>query len=346
MTTLNRGAFERLLDVVCEKLTDECRRGKKYDKAKTFENRVREILQSLVADYKLTVDFEPHPYVFPDIVLGEYGLEVKFTTNDTWRSVANSVLESTRSQAVQNIYVIFGKMGGVPGVRWDRYEDCVIHVRTSHVPRFEVELSPRGDSASKKESLFRKMGVSYNDFSRLSIHERMEHIRKYARGRLKKGERLWWLEDRPDQGHSLPLEVRLYMGLPQDEKRRLRAEAALLCPQIVKPSRSKGKYNDATIYLLTYHGVLCPQARDLFSAGSVALRSNAERGGNYILRALSDIEAEMRTAAATLEDALFVEYWGVSVPPENRIQEWLKRADKHASGWKPSEALFLKRSRK
>jgi hypothetical protein len=319
-------------------LTDECRLGREYRKSAEFENRVRQVTQDLVAEYKLAVDFEPHPYAFPDIVLGKFGIEVKFTENDTWRSVANSVLESMRKTEVEHIYVVFGKMGGNPEVAWGRYEECVMHVRTSHVPRFEVEIPREG--ADPKESLFKKFGISYKDFCQLSIHQRMEHIRKYARSRLKKGERLWWLEDRPDQGHSLPIQARLYMGLDQEEKRRLRAEAALLCPQIVKTSRSKHKYDDVAMYLITYRGVLVSQARDLFSAGSVALRGSSKRGGNYVMRALLDIEDEMRTAAATLDSALFVEYWGADVSPGQRIKEWLKRADGFATTWKPSEVLF------
>ena len=51
---------------------------------------MRQVTQDLVAEYKLAVDFEPHPYAFPDIVLGKFGIEVKFTEIDTWRSVANS----------------------------------------------------------------------------------------------------------------------------------------------------------------------------------------------------------------------------------------------------------------
>ena len=337
---LNPQEFERLLDSVCETLTAECTGGTKYAKSSLFEQHVREVLHTLVKKYGGTVNFNPHPHVFPDIVLGKYGVEVKFTTNDTWRSVANSIFESTRSPRVRHIYIVYGKMGGKPAVLWGRYDDCVIHVRTSHVPRFEVEIPASGEEP--KPSLFETMGVPYSEFSRLSIEDRMQHIRKYARGRLKEGERLWWLEARSEQGHSLPLQVRLYMGLPQEEKRKLRAEAALLCPHIVRPSRSRGKYSDATIYLLTYHGVLCPQARDLFSAGSVALRSDPKRGGLYIMRALMDIEDEMRRAAAYLEDALFVEYWGAPVPPKSRIREWLKRADKQAGTWKPSDALFLK----
>jgi len=333
MKDLTQDTFQAILSKLCAQITAELRAGAIFSKSIQFESRVREVLKDLISDFGLSVDFDPHPYVFPDIVLGKFGVEVKFTTGDTWRSVANSVFESTRSESVEHIYIVFGKMGGEPAVDWDSYDNCVIHVRTSHVPRFEVQIRPQ-------ESLFTKMGISYKDFCHISVHERMEHIRKYARSRLKPGERLWWLEDKPDGEHSLPIEARIYLTLGQQEKRRLRAEAALLCPQIVKPSRSKHKYDDAALYLLTYHGVLCPQARDLFSAGSVAMRSDAKRGGNYVLRALLDIQSEMRNAALTMEDALFLEYWGKSVRPEDRLKEWLMMADAHATTWKPSLHLF------
>ena len=112
-----------------------------------------------------------------------------------------------------------------------------------------------------KEPLFAKFGITYDAFCNLDLQGKMELIRTYARGRLKPGDRLWWLEDKPEESleHSLPLGVRLYMGLDQDEKRKLRAEAALLCPQVVKPSRAKKKYDDTAPYLITYHGVLCSQ---------------------------------------------------------------------------------------
>jgi hypothetical protein len=327
--------FEELLTAVSIKLTAELQASTVNHVPSKFEARVRAVLPELAKNKGLKVDLSPHPHIFPDIVLGEFGIEVKVTNKDLWRSVANSVFEGTRDASVRHIYILFGKMGGTPEVKWGRYEDCVMHVRTSHVPRFEVEINP-------EMTLFAKIGISYLDFCGLSPHEKMVHIRRYARGRLKKGDRLWWLEDKPEreQEHSLPLEVRLYMNLDQDEKRKLRAEAALLCPQIVKPSRSKKKYDDVAIYLLTYHGVLCSQARDLFSAGSVALRSDGTRGGNYTLRALQDIETEMRVAAENLEDALFVEYWGRNVPRSKRIKEWLKRADALAKGWRPSKVLF------
>ncbi len=105
-------------------------------------------------------------------------------------------------------------MGGIPEVRGDRYDDCVIHVRTSHVPRFELEIDA-------KSSLFDLMKISYEAFSILPIEKKMNYIRDYAKKRLKDGERLWWLEEKAEQEHSLPIQVRLYMDLPSEEKRRL-----------------------------------------------------------------------------------------------------------------------------
>lgn len=161
---------------------------------------------------------------------------------------------------------------------------------------------------------------------------------------MKDGERLWWLEEKAEPEHTLPIQVRLYIDLPPEEKKRLRAEAALLCPQIVGGSRVRNKYIDVALYLLTYHGVLASNTRDMFSAGSVALERDATRGGNYIKRALIEIEDEMLAASLRMEDALFVEYWGESVLPNARINKWLIRADKFAKGWIPSQELFVQKN--
>lgn len=325
--------FENILDSVCARLTVEARK-EIFKTSAQFENRVREVLDETLNDPSVEMDFKPHLQAFPDIAVGNFGVEVKFTLNDTWRSVANSVLETNRIESVKRVYLVFGKMGGVPEVRWGDYEQSVIHVRTSHVPRFEVELFAN-------RSLFDLMGVTYDKFRALPMEEKMRHIRAYARSRLQKGERLWWLEDTPDAEHALPIQARLYTSLKPEEKLRLRAEAALLCPGIVKSGRSRNKYDDVVLYLLTYHGVICHQARDLFSSGSVANPDNDDEGGIYIERALKLVENEMTKAAREMDDALFVEYWGESVPPEERIMRWLAKADTIARDWVPSKSLFL-----
>ena len=335
---MTKTEFESLLDDCCARLTNEAQKTS-LTSSLQFENRVRRVLQDLTADDKsFDIDFAPHPQAFPDIAMGEFGVEVKFTLNDTWRSVANSVLETQRIDTVNQIYIVFGKMGGDPAVRWGGYEQSVIHVRTSHVPRFEVELSI-GKSAVK-QSLFEEMGINYDDFRKLEMQQKMRYIRAYAK-KIHPDGRLWWIEDKEADEYTVPIQARLYTNLTPEEKTRLRAEAALLCPSVVKPGRSRNKYDDVVLYLLTYHGVLCHQARDLFSAGSVANPDNDDKGGLYIERALKLIEKEMREAALTMDDALFVEYWGESVPSGRRIVRWLEEADELARGWIPSRSLFL-----
>lgn len=336
---MTKNEFEEILNKCCTQLTDEARTTV-FKSSAQFENRVREVLADITEnDETFQIDFIPHPQAFPDIAMGEYGVEVKFTLNDTWRSIANSVLETQRIDEVKHIYVVFGKMGGVPEVRWGEYEQSVIHVRTSHVPRFEIELP--SEKAELKESLFKQMGIRYDDFRKLDMQDKMKYIRAYAR-KIHPDGRLWWVEDKEDSDeHTTPVQARLYTNLTTEEKTRLRAEAALLCPSIVKSGRSRNKYDDMVLYLLTYHGVLCHQARDLFSAGSVANPKNDDEGGIYIERALKLIESEMKAAALRMDDALFVEYWGESVPPEKRISRWLEKADELATEWVPSKSLFL-----
>lgn len=329
---MQKEAFEKILNVVSDQLRQETSTIK-FSSSQQFEDRVRQVLDVHLSPLGYPIDFDPHPQAFPDIAIGKYGVEVKFSEKDTWRSIANSVLETNRVREVDHIYVVFCKMGGSPDVKWDLYEKCVMHVRTSHVPRFELEIG-------STNSLFSQMGVDYDTFRSAEMHVKMQHIRGYARKRLAKGERLWWLEDSGGDQHTLPLEVRLYTSLDQKEKLRLRAEAVLLCPKIIQSSRSRNKYDDFVLYLMTYHGVLCHQARDLFTAGSVANPKNDDAGGIYIERSLKLLEEEMIEAALQMDDALFIEYWGRSVEPSARIREWLIEADRYAKGWKPSRSLF------
>jgi len=321
--------FAVLLDKVAAQLGDEVRQSNKYHGPAEFQQRVFDVLEAIAAGGDIHVKPTFHPHAFPDIHANGFGLEVKTTTKDSWLSVGNSVFEGMRDPAVKDIYVMFGKMGGMPSVMWGRYEDRITHVRISHAPRFVLEMD-------RDSSLFGKMKISYDDFAKLDPHGKMKHVRDYSRGRLKPGERLWWLEDQDSPGK--PLEVKLYMSLSAKEKVKLRAEGALLFPQIVAEGRVKDKYTEVAFFFLRYHNVFCPQTRDLFSAGSVA---GKERGGNYLQRSLKNIEAAMRLAAETLPDDIIEEYWGERVEPKDRIKHWLKKADRLATKWKPSEHLFL-----
>lgn len=333
MLHMTTDVFEQKLDRICQFLVEAIRK-KQPASAAEFEQLVRRACIDYLGD---EAEIDPHPPAqrFPDIVIGSFGIEVKFTVDDTWKAVGNSIQETQKYDEVKDIYVVFGKMGGTPDIRWGRYEDCICHVRTSHVPRFVLRM-PHADEL--KESLFDHFGISYQNFRELDMAHKMYHIRKYALERHPDGQ-LWWLEGMDE--HTLPAAVRLYTHLDKDTQIKYRAESALLCPEIVRSGRSKDKYDRVVFYMLLYHGVLCHQARDLFSAGSVANPQNDDQGGIYIARSLKLLEKDMKAAAGYLPDALFKQYWGKTVPRDKRIDAWLKKADEFAAPqWKPSDVLF------
>ncbi|MEO7858906.1 MAG: hypothetical protein ABIU05_00440 [Nitrospirales bacterium] len=200
-------------------------------------------------------------------------------------------------------------------------------MRIWYAPRFVLEMD-------RECSLFPKMNISYEEFAKLPPESKMNHIRKYSRGRLKPRERLCWLEMRSVKVfHSRSALQEAVQG----GKANIASGRGYIVPSVVGGSRQKDKYNDVAFFL-KYHNVFCPQTRDLFSAGSV---TGKERRGRYIAKALKDIENEMRHAASSLEDDLFEDYRGNKVPAEDRIAEWLGEADAFATSWKPSESLFI-----
>ena len=91
--------FHQLLDRVCAQLTLEAKTIG-FSKALVFENRVREVTQQIANELdtnpkaqietgfpdefplSLVVDMNPPAQGFPDIVLGDVGIEVKYTEAD------------------------------------------------------------------------------------------------------------------------------------------------------------------------------------------------------------------------------------------------------------------------
>lgn len=323
--------FEALLDGVVKHLTERARNTGVYRDPKKFEGTVLKALQKACQSTNVNAKEAFHQHAFPDLIVNGFGVEVKHTTKNSWVAVGNSIFEGMRDKNAKKIYLIYGKMGGWPEVRWKRYEECVTHVRISHAPRFVIEME-------NPSSFFETIGVSYANFCKKPPIDKMAHVRSYVRDKHP-DEQIWWLEDREEPEHALPMTVRIYRTLPNEEKRKLRAESALLCPEIVQGASNRGKYDRAGVYLITQHGVFAPQLRDLYSAGSVGAR-DGRRGHKYIVASLQDIQKEMRKAAQYLDAALFKEYWKMDCAPAQRIQEWLRVADKYATDWVPSQHLF------
>ena len=103
-------------------------------------------------------------------------------------------------------------------------------------------------------------------------------------------------------------------------------------------------------YMGDLDGDMSVSLSDVYILGDHLLSENMIADADVISRAdlnkdqcidARDLTLLKRIAAKQLDDALFVEYWGESVPVEKRISKWLEKADAIASGCRPSEVLFL-----
>src|SRR5699024_11116667 len=78
---------------------------------------------------------------FPDIVaMGYFGVEVKTTKSDNWISTGSSIIESTRVDGVEKIYLLFGKLSRNVEFRSRPYEDCLSDIVVTHSPRYKIDM--------------------------------------------------------------------------------------------------------------------------------------------------------------------------------------------------------------
>jgi hypothetical protein len=256
---MKKEEFLNLLEFARQHLEQEAKT-KGFSSPSTFEKRVREIVADIIEEqgYDSLVDFHSHVQAFPDICLGSYGIEVKFTEKDTWKGVANSINQGMKDNTVEEIYVMWCKQGGEPYVAVRPYEDVVYHVRTSHVPRFEIDMQTN-------DSLFKKFRLDYKEFSVLGVEQKMDFVRSYARSRLKAGVKqfYWYLESQVvDEGERT--KIQLFDKLPALDQKKLVHEEFLLVPKLITGSCKELMFDDRVRHFLNKHQVLYPHRFTLY----------------------------------------------------------------------------------
>ena len=137
---------------------------------------------------------------FPDIQAGVYyGVEVKTTKGNKWKSVGSSIVESTRIKEVSMIYMLFGKLGGeFAEFRCKPYEDCLDNISLTHQPRYQIDMELE---EKQQATIFQKMKTDYNAFRLYDEKEKIQKVRQYFRSTAKEGKEMsWWLgmEDEND----------------------------------------------------------------------------------------------------------------------------------------------------
>ena len=201
---------------------------------------------------------------FPDIIAEKYyGIEVKMTKQNHWKSVGSSIVESTRDSLVEDIYLLFGKMGGeYPEFRCRPYGDVMCDISVTHSPRYFIDMELK-----EGRTIFDKLKTTYDKFR--CADDSIDQVRKYYREKAIKANKLempWWVtSENADEQRSF--NVRLWKSLETEEQNELQAKCMILFPEAINPKQSPTKYNQATLWLCSYSQVVMPNIRDLFTSG-------------------------------------------------------------------------------
>lgn len=196
---------------------------------------------------------------FPDIIASKhFGVEVKSTKENKWVSTGSSIVESTRIEDVNHIYMLFGKLGGKPiEFKCKPYHNCLYDIAVTHSPRYLIDME-----ITQERTIFSKMGIEYDKF-RLS-EDPISTVRSYYLEKIKKEKRMampWWIGSETVTSPTL----RLWSGrsLDQEKQNIYKAQLLTLFPTEICNSN----YDRATLWLCIRHSIINTHFRDLFTAG-------------------------------------------------------------------------------
>ncbi len=314
--------FESVLSAVAKNIIAAIRKGKNFRSGKEFENYFFEKLHFRLAERKIDMSELCHngPQTFPDVSFGDIGIEVKLSQGESWKTVGNSIREGTKIKGLKKIYLFFLKQGGTAAIKFGLYEDCLSDVVVTHSPRYLIDME-----AGPKETIFAKMGVSYENFYGDSAIKQIRHY--YA----KQGKDVWWVNvDKPSEQITKAY-LRDFSDLSNEEKRHFLVDALVLFPQVF--SNSNRKFKQVAIYLLENHECLKSNIRDLFTAGgkfSIELDGKTV-GFPHIVGVMHQNAKQIKKRLKEISMKELVFYWDISSLDKKDVEKkWLSLIEEHS----------------
>lgn len=251
---------------------------------------------------------------FPDIIAKKfYGVEVKTTKQNNWITTGNSVMEGTRVDGIEKIYMLFGKMISPIDFKYRPYEECLSEVVVTHSPRYLIDMELKSGN-----SIFDKLDIPYDTLR--SLPNPVKPIIDYYRQFLKAGEEVWWLDH--EEPKATGLIIKSWNHLSIESRNEFVSMAMVFFPEVF--SNSQDKFNGVATWLINSHSIVCPNMRDAFTAGGQGEIS--WKGMKYtgipkvLIRAIKLLPLIKKTLKET-EPKTIKNHWEVDVT--NSVGQWI-----------------------
>lgn len=149
-------------------------------------------------------------------------------------------------------------------------------------------------------------------------------IVNYYKSKLKAGEELWWM-DTENGNTASNIVIRIWNNLPQSEKQVIKNRAMIYFPELF--GNRSDKFNRVAVWLATRQTIVCPNIRDLFTAGGkvdiIIGTKTYERVPRIFLNLFNSLpqilENIMQISAVELS-----EYWETKTTEKSKISDWIK----------------------
>ena len=334
----NRNEFDVLLSSTIDELNIRAKNSTK--KVATLLGRNLEpYVRDVMTDLAVGTIFENSIELiggqkFPDIIAKKYyGIEVKTTTQNHWKTTGNSVLESTRVDNVERIYMLFAKLASPIEFRCRPYEEVLSEVVVTHSPRYLIDMN-----LEHGKTIFDKINMPYDTLRKKESP--IKPIVDYYKSKLKPGEELWWMDNQTDVGG---LKLRFWNNISKKERDNLLVLGMIFFPEIF--GKTQDKFNRFAFWLVSKHNIVCPNTRDPFTAGGTndfSFNTRVYPKVSRIFLNLFDnipniIETIIQTSAFELS-----EYWETKTTEKTKFFDWIDLVSEHAKKIQDTKHLDIK----
>lgn len=304
---------------------------------RTLEPYVRDVMTDLAigTPFENTIELISGQK-FPDIVAKKYyGIEVKTTTQNHWRTTGNSVLETTRVEHVERIYLLFAKLVNPMEFRCRPYEEVLSEVVVTHSPRYLIDMN-----LELGQTIFDKLQMSY-DVMRKQDNP-IKPIVEYYKSKLKAGEELWWI-GQEDNGKASSLVIKIWNNLPLVERDILKAKAMALFPELF--GNSNDKFGRLALWLITSESIVCPNIRDVFSAGGrndALINEKIYQNVPRIFLNLFDIMPQIVEIIISTPAKELSGFWNIKTTEKRKLTDWINLINDQRKKIRGTEHFDLK----
>lgn len=231
--------------------------------------------------------------------------------------------------------MLFAKLASPIEFRCRPYEEVLSEVVVTHSPRYLIDMK-----LEPGNTIFDKINMHYDELRQKD--NPVKPIVNYYKSKLKPGEELWWMDTEGDSKPSNII-IRIWNNVSRKDRIELKNRAMVYFPELF--GNGSDKFGRLAVWLVTREAVVCPNVRDLFTAGGredcVVSGIDYKMVPRVFLNLFNNIprivEVIMQASVSELS-----EYWGVNTSEDNKIIDWIDLVNAYASTVSGARHLNIK----